>query len=212
MLPPSWIPGHQLPPARTCSCGRRATVCIRAWNHARDNGLAVIPEDTAAPLITEFRRAVTVGLSAVPRVRARRTAPPSTPAATCSNSAATGKTTCSGSAATPPWPTSNITERGVRPTKTQQNISGRLTSEDATQDRLDIRSYIDTARKHGHRPLDVLRRLFIGNPWQPPVTAQGLTRTPPCPNTVTQRISRITHTNRVNVYLAYLSPTARPPT
>ncbi len=62
----------------------------------------------------------------------------------------------------------NISERGVRPLKTQQKVSGRLTSEDATQDRLDIRSYIDTARKHGHRPLDILRRLFTGNPWQPP--------------------------------------------
>ena len=46
-----------------------------------------------------------------------------------------------------------------------------LTSEDAAQDRLDVRSYIDTARKHGHRPLDVLRRLFTGNPWQPPAPA-----------------------------------------
>ena len=71
------------------------------------------------------------------------------------------------------WPTNNISERGVRPTKTQQKISGRLTSEDATQDRLDIRSYIDTARKHGHRPLDVLRSLFTGNPWRPPVPAQA---------------------------------------
>ena len=50
------------------------------------------------------------------------------------------------------WPTNNISERGVRPAKTQQKISGRLTSEDATQDRLDTRSYIDTARKHGHGP------------------------------------------------------------
>jgi len=47
------------------------------------------------------------------------------------------------------WPTNNISERGVRPLKTQQKISGRLTSDDVTQDRLDIRSYIDTARKHG---------------------------------------------------------------
>jgi len=46
-----------------------------------------------------------------------------------------------------------------------------LTSEDATQDRPDVRSYIDTARKHGHRPLDVLRRLFTGNPWQPSAPA-----------------------------------------
>ena len=43
----------------------------------------------------------------------------------------------------------NISERGVRPLKTQQKISGRLASDDVTQDRLDIRSYIDTARKHG---------------------------------------------------------------
>jgi transposase len=43
------------------------------------------------------------------------------------------------------WPTNNISERGVRPLKTQQKISGRLTSEQATQDRLAIRSYIDTS-------------------------------------------------------------------
>jgi hypothetical protein len=65
------------------------------------------------------------------------------------------------------WPTNNISERGVRPTKTQQKISGRLTSEDATQDRLDIRSYIDTARKHGNDALTVLRGLMTGNPWRP---------------------------------------------
>ena len=47
------------------------------------------------------------------------------------------------------WPTNNISEPGLRPIKTQQKISGRLTSDDTTQDRLDIRSYIDTARKHG---------------------------------------------------------------
>ena len=66
----------------------------------------------------------------------------------------------------PPLP-----DRGVRPAKTQQKISGRLTSEDTTQDRLDIRSYIDTARKHGHDVLTVLRSLFTGNPWQPPAPA-----------------------------------------
>jgi transposase len=59
----------------------------------------------------------------------------------------------------------------VRPTKTQQKISGRLTSEDTTQDRLDIRSYSDTARKHGHDVLTVLRSPLTGNPWQPPAPA-----------------------------------------
>ena len=45
----------------------------------------------------------------------------------------------------------------MRPLKTQQKISGRLTSEPITQARLDIRSYIDTARKHGCNVIDVLR-------------------------------------------------------
>ncbi|MCA1681626.1 MAG: hypothetical protein LC700_00330, partial [Actinobacteria bacterium] len=41
-----------------------------------------------------------------------------------------------------------LPDRDLRPAKTQQKISGRLTSEEITQDRLDIRSYIDTIRKH----------------------------------------------------------------
>ena len=69
------------------------------------------------------------------------------------------------------WPTNNISERGLRPTKTQQKISGRLTSEDITQDRLDIRSYIDTARKHGKNAMDVLHDLMLGRPWRPPARA-----------------------------------------
>jgi transposase len=62
------------------------------------------------------------------------------------------------------WPTNNISERGVRPLKTQQKISGRLTSDDVTQDRLDIRGYIDTARKHGKNAMDVLHDLMLGTP------------------------------------------------
>ena len=71
------------------------------------------------------------------------------------------------------WPTNNISESGLRPNKTQQKISGRLTSDDTTQDRLDIRSYIDTARKHGYDVLTVLHALFTGNPWTPPVPGQA---------------------------------------
>ena len=69
------------------------------------------------------------------------------------------------------WPTNNISERGVRPVKTQQKISGRLTSEEVTQDRLDIRSHIDTARKHGHNVMDVLRTAMTGTPWRPSIAA-----------------------------------------
>src|SRR5882757_9243291 len=69
------------------------------------------------------------------------------------------------------WPTNNISERGVRPLKTQQKISGRLASDDVTQDRLDIRGYIDTARKHGRNAMDVLHDLMLGRPWRPPAHA-----------------------------------------
>jgi transposase len=69
------------------------------------------------------------------------------------------------------WPANNLSERGVRPMKTQQKISGRLTSDDATQDRLDIRSYLGTARKHGKNAMDVLHDLMLGTPWQPPAPA-----------------------------------------
>jgi len=36
------------------------------------------------------------------------------------------------------WPTNNISRARRPPLKTQQKISGRLTSDDVTQDRLDI--------------------------------------------------------------------------
>jgi hypothetical protein len=68
------------------------------------------------------------------------------------------------------WPAS-ISERSLRPAKTQQKISGRRTSEDVTQQRLDIRTYTGTARKHGHNVMDVLRGVMTGTPSRPPVPA-----------------------------------------
>ena len=72
------------------------------------------------------------------------------------------------------WPTNNISERDLRPAKTQQKISGRLTSEDITQDRLDIRSYIDTARKCGINVMTALRDAVPAAP--------GNRRCPPPPD------------------------------
>jgi transposase len=147
---------------------------IRAWHDARDAGLAAIPAGTADPLILEFRRAVRAGLAAVPRI-------PGPKASTAQHPGRDLLEFCSGhgredavlrfTTDTSVWPTNNLSERGVRPLKTQQKVSGRLTSEDATQDRLDIRSYIDTARKHGQDVLTVLHGLFTANPWRPPVHA-----------------------------------------
>jgi transposase len=65
-------------------------------------------------------------------------------------------------------PTSNQAERDLRPAKVQQNISGRLTSEDRTQDRYTTRGYLSTAAKHGQNMLTALCETFQGKPWIPP--------------------------------------------
>ena len=67
------------------------------------------------------------------------------------------------------WPTNNLSERGVRPLKTQQKISGRLHAETVTRHRYAIRGYIDTAAKHGIDIITVIRDALAGNPWMPPI-------------------------------------------
>ncbi|MCA1704107.1 MAG: IS66 family transposase [Actinobacteria bacterium] len=145
---------------------------IRAWHTARDTGLAAIPADVRDPLLSEFRHAIRVGLAQVPRVPGPRQHTKQHPGRDllefCGDRDDVVLGFCSD---TRIWPTNNISERDLRPTKTQQKISGRLTSEDATRDRLDIRSYLDTARKHGTDVLTALRQAITGNPWKPPLTA-----------------------------------------
>jgi transposase len=145
---------------------------IKAWHDAVAGGQAAIPAQAADPLVTEFRRAVSVGLSRVPRVPGPKNTTRQHPGREllefCRDRQAD---VLRFTTDTRIWPTNNISERGVRPEKTQQKISGRLTSEDTTQDQLDIRSYIDTARKHGQDVLRVLHRLMLGDPWTPPAPA-----------------------------------------
>jgi transposase len=147
---------------------------IAAWHDAVTDGLPAVPADVADPLVTEFRRAVTVGLSAVPRVTGPKNQVKQHPGRDLLEFCRDREDdVLRFTADTRIWPTNNISERGVRPQKTQQKISGRLTSEDATQDRLDIHSYIDTARKHGQDVLTVLRRIMLGDPWMPPAPASA---------------------------------------
>jgi hypothetical protein len=77
------------------------------------------------------------------------------------------------------------TDTRIWPRTTSQNaasapedpaeMSGRLASDDVTQDRLDITSYIDTARKHGRKIIVMLHQLLLGNPWRPPDQAFPVT-------------------------------------
>jgi len=65
-------------------------------------------------------------------------------------------------------PTSNQAERDLRPSKIQENISGRLTDLDRAKDRYLIRGVLSTATKHTVNPLTVLRDAFTGTTWLPP--------------------------------------------
>ena len=145
---------------------------IRAWHAARDTGQPEVAADIRDPLIREFRHAVLAGCSDVPRIPGPRASTAQHPGRGllefCRDRQDDVLRFCYDTAI---WPTNNISERGVRPLKTQQKISGRLTSDKATQARLDIRSYIDTARKHGCNVIDVLRAAMTGNPWSPPIPA-----------------------------------------
>ncbi|MGH3864888.1 MAG: IS66 family transposase [Pseudonocardiaceae bacterium] len=68
-------------------------------------------------------------------------------------------------------PTSNQAERDLRPSKIQQKISGRLTSEARTQDRYTILGYLSTATKHGLNAMTVLHDAITGQPWMPVLPA-----------------------------------------
>jgi transposase len=68
-------------------------------------------------------------------------------------------------------PTSNQAERDLRPSKIQQKISGRLTSEARTRDRYTILGYLSTAAKHGLDKITVLRDAPTGQPWTPALPA-----------------------------------------
>jgi transposase len=142
---------------------------IHARNQASDDGLDAVPAAIREPLELAFRRAITVALADVPRIHGPKNK-------TKQRHGRDMLEFCRDREAdvlrfttdTDVWPTNNISERGLRPSKIQQRVSGRLTSDDTTTDRLDIRSYIDTARKHGEDVLDVLHALFTGTPWTPP--------------------------------------------
>jgi hypothetical protein len=143
---------------------------IRAWHTARAAGMAEITEPLRETLTLEFRHAIRVGLAQVPRVPGPRHATAQHPGRDllefCRDREDDVLRFCLD---TRIWPTNNISERDLRPTKTQQKISGRLTSEAVTQDRLDIRSYIDTAHKHGADVITALRLAITGNPWKPAI-------------------------------------------
>jgi transposase len=143
---------------------------IHAANLARDQGLAAVPAEMIAGHLTLFRRGVAVGLSEVCRVPgAKSKQPPAWTLLECLRDRQTDVLRFLTDTAIPP--TSNQAERDLRPSKTQQKISGRLRSGKTTRHRYAIRGYASTARKHGVAVLTAIRNALAGNPEIPPVPA-----------------------------------------
>lgn len=74
--------------------------------------------------------------------------------------------------------TNNQAERDLRMVKIQRKISGCFRTLKGAKDYCAIRSYLQTAVKHGQQRLDVLVSLFNGQPWIPS-TASPMTGRPP---------------------------------
>jgi transposase len=143
---------------------------IRAWHAARGQGLAEIPARARDPLIKEFRHAVLAGLANIPPHPGAQNL--HRPASRPGPAGILPRPPRRRAAFLPRHPGlahEQHRERDLRPAKTQQKISGRLTSEEVTQDRLDIRSYLDTARKCGVNVMTALRDAICGTPWTPPL-------------------------------------------
>ncbi len=139
---------------------------IHAASTARDQGLPAIPAETAGPLTRAFRHGVLLGLSQILRVPGRKQKP-CRDLLECLRDRQDDVLRFTTDLRIPP--TSNQAERDLRPAKTQQKISGRLRSEQATRDRYAIRGYISTATKHGTSVITAIRDALEGNPWMPPV-------------------------------------------
>jgi hypothetical protein len=135
-------------------------------NLARDNNQDAIDETVRQQLATWFRRGVRVGLSETANHGDRPGERKTRLLLEALDSREDDVLRFSVDLKVPP--TSNQAERDLRPSKIQQAISGRLTSEARTQDRYTIRSYLSTAAKHGHNIMAALRDAILGRPWMPP--------------------------------------------
>ena len=66
------------------------------------------------------------------------------------------------------WFDNNQSERDLRMARLQTKVSGCFRSQHGAQNFVTVRSYIETARKHGANPFDILLQLFQHDPWTIP--------------------------------------------
>ena len=145
---------------------------IHAANQARRHGLHAVPAEMTAEHLRLFRHGVAVDLSDVRRVPgAKSKQRPARTLLECLRDRQADVLRFLSDTAIPP--TSNQAERDLRPSKTQQKISGRLRSEKTTRHRYAIRGYASTAAKHGIAVFTAIRDALAGTPWIPPIPASA---------------------------------------
>jgi hypothetical protein len=144
---------------------------IHAANTARDAGAGSIDLAVRDKLVTLFRQGVLVGLKDIRRVEGSGKQPDFRLLLEVLHGREVDVLRFAHDLRVPP--TSNTAERDLRPSKTQQKISGRLRSEAVTKYRYRIASYTSTATKHGIEVFQALRELLRGRPWMPTLPATG---------------------------------------
>jgi transposase len=119
---------------------------------ARADGLIEIPPERAEIYLKSFHHGILVGLSLHPRAPGRKQSPARNLLERLQRRAADVLRF----ADFPGWVpfTNNTAERALRPVKTQVKISGCHQSEAGAAAWLTVRSYLDSARKHGLSAFD----------------------------------------------------------
>ncbi len=139
---------------------------IHAANQARAAGQPAIPAGIAGPLTTDYRDAVTAGLTDLAQ---RGGSKRQYRQALLETLRDRENDVLRFTTDTRIPPTTNQAERDLRPAKTQEKISGRLRSEPATRHRYAIRGYLSTAAKHHLDPIATIRNALAGTTWMPPI-------------------------------------------
>lgn len=134
---------------------------------AAGQGLGDIPPQRALVYLEAFHQGVAVGLSLHPRAPGRKQSPACNLLERLRDRSADVLRFADLPGLVPF--TNNTGERALRPVKTQVKISGCHQTESGATAWLAVRSYLDSARKHGLNALDAIRRAFTGNLWMPPI-------------------------------------------
>jgi len=138
---------------------------IHHANQARDQGLPAIPDEARDPLLRRLRNGRAVGLSDTTSHGTRPGERKARLLLEVLRDREGDVLRFVDDLQVPP--TSNQAERDLRPSKIQQKISGRLTSEKRAQDRYTILGYVSTAAKHSIDKITALRDALTGQPWMP---------------------------------------------